>query len=334
MNRTALLSLTSAFTLAACAGGDRVEAAPAAAAPAKDFASAALVPEPPPERIAAPSALLAPAEDHRLPPPSRGRSRAAGAPASRVEAANRAATREPSRESYVNAVQVYAWSEGALYRLYTAPERVSEIALQPGEALISVAAGDTVRWVIGDTTSGSGTGRRTHILVKPSATGLRTNLVITTDRRVYHVQVESTARTAMASISWTYPSDALLAVRRGGDESGNAPVAEGVALEALYFGYAIEGDDPPWRPVRAFDDGTQVFIEFPARLAQGEAPPLFVQGASGRSELVNYRLRGRYYVVDRLFAAAELRLGERRQQVVRIVRAGGTQQRWRRRRAS
>jgi type IV secretion system protein VirB9 len=325
MNKTALLSLASAFSLAACGGGNRVETA--ASVPAAAFVPAAMVPEPPPERSAAPPAQLALPEDQRLPPPSRGRSRAAGAPMSRVESANRAATREPSRESYVNAVQVYAWSEGALYRLYTAPERVSEIALQPGEALISVAAGDTVRWVIGDTTSGSGAGRRTHILVKPSATGLRTNLVITTDRRVYHVQVESTARTAMASISWTYPNDELLAVRRGGDESGDAPVAAGVAIETLNFGYSIEGDDPPWRPIRAFDDGTQVFIEFPSSLAQGEAPPLFVRGTSGRSELVNYRQRGRYYVVDRLFAAAELRLGERRQQVVRIVRAGAARQR-------
>jgi type IV secretion system protein VirB9 len=198
---------------------------------------------------------------------------------------------------------------------------VSEIALQPGETLISVAAGDTARWVIGDTTSGSGSARRTHILVKPSSVGLRTNLVITTDRRVYHVQLESTARTAMASISWTYPADELLAVQRGGGAGGgDQPVAAGVALEALNFGYSIEGDDPPWRPVRAFDDGSQVFIEFPTTLGQSEAPPLFVRGEAGRTELVNYRLRGRFYVVDRLFAAAELRLGERRQEVVRIIR--------------
>jgi type IV secretion system protein VirB9 len=262
-----------------------------------------------------------------LPPPSGAAPRERGAPASRVEAANRAAVREPSSPGYVNATQVYAWSEGAIYRLYTAPERVSEIALQPGEALVSVAAGDTVRWVIGDTTSGSGAGRRTHILVKPSAVGLRTNLVISTDRRVYHVQVESTARTAMASISWTYPQDELLALRREGAEMASGTGTPGIAIEALNFGYRIEGDDPPWRPIRAFDDGNQVFIEFPATLGQGEAPPLFVRGGGGRTELVNYRLRGRYYVVDRLFAAAELRLGGRRQHVVRIVRQAGADRR-------
>ena len=80
----------------------------------------------------------------------------------------------------------------------------------------------------------------------------------------------------------------------------------------------IEGDRVPWRPLRAFDDGRQVFIEFPPSLAQGEAPPLFLRGADGRPELVNYRVRGRYYVVDRLFQTAELRLGGK--QVVRIVR--------------
>lgn len=50
--------------------------------------------------------------------------------------------------------------------------------------------------------------------------------------------------------------------------------------------------------------------------------------------VVNYRKRGRYYVVDRLFGAAELRLGEKRQQVVRITRNDGARQRKRRGRAS
>jgi type IV secretion system protein VirB9 len=299
-------------------GGER---AAVAAPPVADavFAPAVHVEDGPPAPAPAPVSVP-PAVEQRLVPPTPGRRRASGPPVARVEAANRSATREPSREAYLNAVQVYAWTEGALYRLYTAPERVSEIALQPGETLVSVAAGDTARWVVGDTTSGTGAARRTHILVKPTAVGLRTNLLITTDRRVYHVQLESTARTAMASISWTYPEGALLVVRGPTPTDAGSPNATSIAVDTLNFGYRIEGDDPPWRPVRAFDDGSQVFIEFPAGLAQGEAPPLFVLGAGGRTELVNYRVRGRYYIVDRLFAAAELRLGERRQQVVRIVR--------------
>lgn len=243
------------------------------------------------------------------------------APVDRVEAGNSKALKEPSSRNYLNAVQVYPWAAGAVYRLYAAPERVTDIALQPGETLIAAAAGDTVRWVVGDTASGAGAAKRTHVLVKPTEAGLATNLVMTTDRRAYHLAMVSTERTAMEAISWTYPQDELLALQRRNAETESAtPLAEGIAIEQLKFRYTISGDNPPWRPVRAFDDGKQVFIAFPERLDQGEAPPLFVTGDNGEPQLVNYRVRGNYYVIDRLFAAAELRLGEKPQQVVRVVR--------------
>lgn len=243
--------------------------------------------------------------------------------ASVVASAQKVAIREPAAAGYINAVQVYPFADGVLYRLYTAPGRVSDIALEPGESLASVAAGDTARWTVGDTTSGSGETRRTHLLVKPFAAGLSTNLVIATDRRVYHVQLTSTASTAMTAIRWTYPQDDLLAFsRRKAAEAAARPVSAGIAIERLDFGYAITGDKPAWRPLRAFDDGRQTWIEFPVDIAAGEAPPLFVLGTDGEAELVNYRVAGRFYVVDRLFAAAELRLGGKKQKIVRITRTG------------
>jgi type IV secretion system protein VirB9 len=241
----------------------------------------------------------------------------------RVAAANRAATLEPQTQGFVNAVQVFPFSDGTIYQVYTAPGAVTDIALQPGENLVAVAAGDTVRWVIGDTTSGIGAEKRTHILVKPFASGLATNLVVTTERRSYHLQLTATSRTAMAVLSWTYPADQLIALRRAADQAAAAaPVSEGLAVDSLHFNYAISGDAPAWRPLRAFDDGRQTFVEFPASIAVGDAPPLFVVGPTGEAELVNYRVRGRFYVVDRIFDAAELRLGTKKQQVVRIARIG------------
>ena len=94
----------------------------------------------------------------------------------------------------------------------------------------------------------------------------------------------------------------------------------GVALDRLDFDYLIDGDRPDWRPVRVFDDGRQVYIQMPANIATTDMPPLFVLGEDGDAELVNYRVRGNYYIVDRLFRAAELRLGEKNQTVVRIAR--------------
>lgn len=240
-----------------------------------------------------------------------------------VRAVNSGATLEPARPDFVNATAIYPYSEGTIYRAYTAPERVTDIALQPGENLVAVASGDTVRWVIGDTSSGTGAEKRIHVLVKPFSAGLNTNLVIATDRRTYHVALASTPGPAMAALSWSYPQDELLAVRRAQEAAAAAaPVAAGLEIERLNFGYEITGDRPNWRPLRAFDDGRQTFIEFRPSIAVGEAPPLFLVDERGEAQLVNYRLRGRYYVVDRLFDTAELRLGTKRQQVVRISRTG------------
>ena len=298
-------------------------AASTPAIPAPGQPVSAVTPTPP--IVAAPTPAL-PVVHHRPRPMS---------PAvKRVRTANREATLEPQARAFVNAAQVYPFSDGALYRLYAAPELVSDIALQPGEVIISVAAGDTARWTVGDTISGTGDAKRVHILVKPFSAGLTTNLVITTDRRTYHVQLESTSATAMSVLSWTYPQDELLAIKRAADQQrAAAPVASGLAVEQLNFGYAITGDNPGWRPLRAFDDGRQTFIEFPPSLAVGEAPPLFVIGAKGEAQLVNYRVSGRFYVVNRLFDAAELRLGEKKQAIVRITR-GTDGRRHDRRRAS
>jgi P-type conjugative transfer protein TrbG len=251
-------------------------------------------------------------------------------PHARVEQANGAARVQPSRAGYLNAIQVYPFSEGALYQIYAAPGEITDVALEPGEQLVGsgpVAAGDTVRWIIGDTESGAGAAKRVHILVKPTRPDLATNLVINTDRRTYHLELRSTEKTYMASVSWAYPQDQLIAVHgRNVAADSVAPIAAGIDLDALKFRYRIEGDSPAWRPLRAFDDGRQVFIEFPAGIGQGEMPPLWVIGAEGGAELVNYRVQGRHMIIDRLFAAAELRLGGEHQQKVRIVRTDGRPQ--------
>jgi type IV secretion system protein VirB9 len=236
-----------------------------------------------------------------------------------IQSANLAATQEPAAQGFLNAVQVYPFADGAIFHAYTAPGRVTDIAL-----LGSVASGDTVRWVIGDTSSGSGDAKRTHVLVKPFTSGLSTNLVITTDRRIYYVALTSTAQIAMAALSWTYPADQLIALRKAAEKAeAAAPVAAGLDVAQLHFDYTISGDQAAWRPLRAFDDGRQTFIEFPANLGTGEAPPLFIADAKGAAQLVNYRVKGRFYVVDRLFDQAELRLGLKHQAVVRITRIAG-----------
>lgn len=243
-------------------------------------------------------------------------------PQQRIVRANAAARVEPSQKNFINATQVWPYSADALYQIYASPERITDIALQEGEELVSVSAGDTVRWVIGDTTSGGVTNQRVHILVKPSREDLKTNLIINTNHRTYHLELTSTVETWMASVSWEYPLDTLLALKATNARADAAAASvEGLALDHLNFHYEITGDSPSWKPLRAFDDGEKVYIQFPTGIGQGELPPLFVVGTKGDAQLVNYRVRSPYYIVDRLFSIAELRLGgEKDAKAVRISR--------------
>jgi len=250
-----------------------------------------------------------------------------------VAVATEAARISPRQAGWQGATQLFVYSPGGLYQVYAAVGQVTDIVLQEGETLSdtgAVAAGDTVRWVIGEAASGSGSSRRTHILVKPTDPGLRTNLVINTDKRTYHVELRSTSATYMASIGWSYPQDELMAVRARIEAAAvvaNTQVQAGIDPARLDFAYRLSGSNPPWRPVEVFDDGAKTYLLFPETIAQSELPPLFLIGEKNKAELVNYRVSGRYIVVDRLFSVAELRLGTKRQQIVRIERTRAREQR-------
>lgn len=250
---------------------------------------------------------------HVEPPPQPQRARRAVAPISALTSANSEARRRPDPDAFVDATQMYDYVPGALYEVYAAPGYLSTILLEPGEAIVTVAAGDTTRWMVEETTSGDLAEPRTMLLVKPTRAGIRTNIVLATDRRTYLIEAVAVQGSAYsAQTAWRYPEQA----RRNAENIG------GVALEELNFRYRVEtvrGRAPHWRPVRVFDDGRRTYVEFPLDIATSEAPPLFLRDGADVA-LVNYRVAGNRYVVDRLFDVAELRLGGQRQTIVRISR--------------
>lgn len=236
------------------------------------------------------------------------------APVTALTAANADARRRPDPGAFVDATQMYDYAPGALYEVYAAPGYLSTILLEPGEAIVTVAAGDTTRWMVEETTSGDLAEPRALLLVKPLRAGIRTNIVLATDRRTYLIEAIAVQGSAYsAQTAWRYPD-----ASRGAETS----TVSGIALEALNFRYRIEtvrGSAPRWRPVRVFDDGRRTYVEFPLDITTSAAPPLFLRDGADVA-LVNYRVSGNRYVIDRLFDVAELRLGGQRQTIVRISR--------------
>lgn len=225
----------------------------------------------------------------------------------------------------VNAVagpgmRVFDWSPGQVFEVRAAPLRVTTLTLGPGEDLVSKAAGDTVRWQIGEAASGEGAARRVHVLLKPLQRGLETNLVLTTNRRVYFIDLKSVAAEGFnPSVTWDEVAPTV-----GAPAAGEEPdLAQERVVEPqgpIDARYRIEpqGRRARWTPASVFNDGQRTFIVFDQNLRIDEAPALFVIAPDGNAQMVNYRQSGAMFIVDRVFERGELRLGDRHLQVVRI----------------
>lgn len=263
-----------------------------------------------------------PPRRHRpeTPPPETPSGRAA------IAEANRSARAASSADGFVGGVQVFGWSDGRVYEVWTAPLRVTTLTLAPGETVTAKAAGDTVRWQIGESQSGAGASARTHVLIKPLQAGLETNLVLTTSQRVYLLTLRSGGADAFnAAIAWDY-GFAASGHAVADPLSGLPPVDVQAATPQgpIDARYRIEarGRSPRWAPTAVFNDGARTFITLSPGAAIDEAPALFVRAGEGL-QLVNYRQADGVLIVDRLFDEAELRLGDRRPQIVRIRRIPG-----------
>jgi type IV secretion system protein VirB9 len=187
------------------------------------------------------------------------------------------------------------------------PNRITDIALQPGEKVTAVHAGDTARWQVNPAKSGSGEAETVHVIIKPLAPDISTNLLVMTDRRTYNLDLVSSNREFIPSVRFSYPDDAIrnwnafIAENRA-KKQNELVLAEGANLspDDLYFGYeVVKGKEAPWKPLRIFDDGTKTYIEMPSKYRSMEAPVLlFYEGQ--QQKLVNYRVKDRFYIVDRI----------------------------------
>jgi hypothetical protein len=150
-----------------------------------------------------------------------------------VSAANAGARAYATPDAYINAVLYYDYEAGRIYTLQTSPRFLTTILLRPGEKLIAKAAGDTVRWVLGETVQGAGTGQQVVVLIKPIRGGLKTNVVLTTDQRTYLLEaVSHDGGTYTSAISWNYPQEQMQALSAAQAQAAPPAPHEVAALAA------------------------------------------------------------------------------------------------------
>lgn len=227
-----------------------------------------------------------------------------------IERTSALATQSPRKVRVNGSKTIFNYKDTAIYEVTSALDHVTDIQLKPGESLTTApTAGDTVRWSVGVMKSGMPPNEVTHLIIKPLDEDIETNLVVTTDSHVYQLRLKS-GSFHMPVVSWNYPEDFEEKMRQAikHDESQEATIRP----DDIRFSYDIDGDDYSWKPVRVFDDGLKTFIQMPKGMRVTDAPTLFLLEDGSEPLLVNYRVKGDYYIVDRLFERAELRVGPKR----------------------
>jgi P-type conjugative transfer protein TrbG len=209
---------------------------------------------------------------------------------------------------------LFTYTPGGIYEVEAATFHETALELQPGETLTGKdlpTAGDTARWTIGATRTGTPPNETTVLIIKPLEAELETNMTITTNRRLYTVILKSSEHTYMPLVGWLYPQDAArelaqtAAATRKTEEEGESIT---VTPDQLNFNCTVSGSQAPWRPIRVYDDGSKTYLQMSPDMQNTEAPAIFVM--EGKTPmLVNYRVKHSLYIVDRLFDRAQLRIG-------------------------
>ena len=244
-----------------------------------------------------------------------------------IQDSNEEATSHSSSEDFILSTQFFDYLPGQIYEVVASPQFLTTIALKPGERITSISAGDTHRWQVSQTSTGSRPAQ-TLLLIKPLREWLETNMVITTNSRMYQISLKSVPNGVYnATVAWRYPSEAVLRlIRPDGTQTPEVDESLGpIHLGRVNFKYRIALNSgrrkPSWIPEQVFDDHEKTYIKFP--IGNKISPVVFVNDNNGHDKvMVNYRVNGNYYIIDKVIDKVVLQHGETSIRVTRRERYG------------
>jgi type IV secretion system protein VirB9 len=219
---------------------------------------------------------------------------------------------------YQGGIMSYPFDESFTYEIHTRPYRVTDIILEPGETVLEqpIMSENNV-WEVAAGVSRSKGWDVQHFFLKPSKGNLATDMVIITDRRVYHLHLKSFYDRHMVMVKWEYPYSsfgplALPSLKTTDAALGAASYSreEGLVNPAfLSFDYKMKYSifrKPAWLPCRVYDDGAKTYIEMNEEVLHSASPALF----NGKDERINYRVKGNLIIIDELIQKVTLKIAK------------------------
>lgn len=210
----------------------------------------------------------------------------------------------------------FAYGVGRQPIITASPLELTVISLEAGEKVTNVSSGDPLRWSYSLAYSGQDATRQAHIMIKPSQNDISTDIVITTDKRMYTIKLTTdNSGKYTRNVKFWYPEEMQDYWNKYNEEQVNkvtkdSTIAEvpDISLNNINFKYRITHSGwskPSWQPVLAFDDGKHTYLQFTQNVQSRDLPVLFIQN-DGKKELVNYRVKAQYFIVDKVFDTAVL----------------------------
>lgn len=179
------------------------------------------------------------------------------------------------------------------------------IEFDPAERIENISIGDSTVWQV------TPNRKATLLFLKPVEHNAATNMTVVTNLRHYSFQLTASEASGpgdpdiIFDVRFLYPDAAPTIIEVAPPEP---PPAAPPPLNTLNFAYDSSGSKRI-TPLRVFDDGAATYFQFPEQM---ETPAIFALDNAGRESLVNFQVRGRYFVVDAIGEAFALRLGRER----------------------
>jgi P-type conjugative transfer protein TrbG len=195
-----------------------------------------------------------------------------------------------------------------------AVSHITDIALAPGEIIVPpLHIGDTTEWTLHPAQSGSGNDAKEHILIKPSDAGLSTNLVIETNKRTVSIELSSRRDDYMPLVALDLSDSgdgeritATVLARQQRVTLAASPCDQAPIVPPSQF--RITGDNPAWRPLRAYvvatPVGNKTCVDFSGGIISGELPAMLALADDGgwfrspTKKIVNVRYVNHRFVAD------------------------------------
>jgi type IV secretion system protein VirB9 len=212
----------------------------------------------------------------------------------------------------------FAYGVGRQPIITASPLELTVVSLEPGEKVTNVSSGDPLRWSYSLAYSGQDKMRQAHVMVKPSQQDISTDLVITTDKRMYTLKMTTDkGGSYVRDVRFWYPEEMQdywnnynveQTQKLNQEQSTTIAEVPNINLNNMNFAYKFDHSGwstPDWQPVRVFDDGTHTYLQFSSSVSSRDLPALFILNGKSQ-ELVNYRSKPPYFVVDKIFKKAVL----------------------------